>query len=126
MDTEITYDAENLNVTTVMIPFNRTVKKVIPYTGRVVDPAQVPFISRVLPLKKDAAFEFPSLNPQNNTLVPFSVKVVGEETVMNIECYKVEIKHFEGEAMHWVEKASPHRLVRTEQPSQHRITELIQ
>ena len=42
-----------------------------------------------------------------------------------IRCYKIEINDFEGLAIYWVEKDTPHRVIRVEQPGSHRTVELL-
>ena len=54
-----------------------------------------------------------------------STDVVGEATVQGVACYKVEGSDFEGQAIYWIEKAGHHRVIRIEQPTTGRITELM-
>lgn len=126
MEMEARYDNDSLHVATTMKPYGRVMKADLDFKGLVVDPSQVPFMVRVLPLAKDARFEFPSLNPQTNTLTPYTAQVVGEETMANLECFKVACRSFEGAATYWVEKAGRRRVVRIEQSEPHRVTELVQ
>jgi hypothetical protein len=74
-------------------------------------------------LKPGAQFRFASLNPQSNALVPLTLRVLGEEIIQGIPCYKIEGSDFEGQSTSWVEKVGQHRVMRIEQPG--RVTELI-
>jgi hypothetical protein len=54
-----------------------------------------------------------------------STDVVGEATVQGVACYRVEGSDFEGQATYWIEKTGHHRVIRIEQPTTGRITELM-
>jgi hypothetical protein len=106
-----------------MAPYNRAVENTLSCSNLVVDFSQTPLLPRILPLKLEAEFKFESLNPQSNSLVPLTIRVLGEENLRGIASYKVEGHDFEGQSMYWIEKAGLHRVIRIEQPE--RITELI-
>ena len=126
IDTDARYDGGKVQVTTVMQPGSRTIKGEVPYKDVLVDFAQAPFLLRMLPLHADAAFEFTSLNPRNNTLTPWHAKVTGEAKVLDLDSYKVECDDFEGHTVYWIEKSGNHRIVRIEQGGQqHGTLELI-
>jgi len=96
MTTDCSYQRDSLHIATVMSPYDRVVENTLSNSNLVVDFSQAPLLARTLPLKPGAAFEFPSLNPQNNTLVPLTLRVVGEATMQKTECYRVEGSDFEG------------------------------
>ncbi len=123
--TECSYQRDALHIATVIAPFDRVMENTLSNSNLVVDFSQTPLLARTLPLQPGAAFEFMSLNPQNNSLVPLKLRVVGEDTVQKIACYKVEGSDFEGEATYWIEKTGHHRAIRIEQPATGRITELM-
>lgn len=125
MDTQIRYDKSSVNVTTLMEPMNQTIHADVPYSGQIIDSAQIPFLLRTLPLHIGAQFEFTSLNPRNNTLEVFRSTVAGEEIVHNIDSYLVRCHDFEGDTNYWLEKALPHRILRMEQLAQHRMLEIV-
>jgi len=75
---------------------------------------------------KGAQYVFTSLNPQNNSLMPLTMKVTGEGTAQEVECFKVEVNDFEGQSIYWIEKGPHRRVMRVEQPGSHRTTELLQ
>jgi hypothetical protein len=108
-----------------MTPVNRVMENTLSSSNLVVDFSQTPLLARTLLLKSGAEFEFTSLNPQNNSLVPLRLQVVGEATVQGVACYRVEGSDFEGQATYWIEKAGHHRVIRIEQPATGRITELM-
>lgn len=125
MNNETRYESGHLSVTTVVKPYNKILQKDTTVTGRVIDPSQIPFLARFLQLNKNVVFEFNSLNPQTNMIYHLTMKVTGEETIQNVDCYKVEWKDFEGKVICWVEKANRHRPIRIEQPEKNRITEIV-
>lgn len=125
IDTDTQYDGKKVHVVTVMKPTNQTMKADVAYSTPIVDFAQIPFLLRMLPLQKDAQFEFASLNPRSNAMASFKAKVTGEGPVLNIDSYRVQCDDFEGQTVYWVEKAAHHRILRIEQPAQHRTLELI-
>jgi hypothetical protein len=125
MTTDCSYQGDALHIATVMAPSDRIMENTLSSSNLVVDFSQAPLLARTLPLKPGSEFEFTSLNPQNNSLVPLKIRVVGEETVQKINCYKVEGSDFEGQATYWIEKAGHHRVIRIEQPATGRITELM-
>jgi len=125
MTTDCSYKPGQLHIATAIAPFNQVMDNTLPNTNLVVDFSQTPLVARVLPLKPGADFQFTSLSPKSNTLVPLTLRVAGEETIQNIECYKIEGGDFEGQSTYWIEKAGHHRVVRIEQPEASRTTELI-
>lgn len=125
MTTDCFYKEDALDIATVMAPFDRVMENTLSSSNRVVDFSQVPLLARTLPLEPGAKFEFTSLNPQNNSLVPLKIHVVGEEMMKKIACYKIEGSDFEGQATYWIEKAGHHRVIRIEQTNTGRITELM-
>jgi hypothetical protein len=125
MTTDCSYQGDALHIATVMAPFDRVMENTLSSSNRVVDFSQVPLLARTLPLKPGAKFEITSLNPQNNSLVPLKIHVVGEEMMQKIACYKVAGSDFEGQATYWIEKAGHHRVIRIEQADTGRITELM-
>ena len=125
MDTECSYESDRLHIATVMKPYNQTIKNELPFSQMVVDFSQLPLLVRTLPLKIGTELTFQSLNPQTNAIVPFTLKVVGEGVVQKIVCYKVESNDFEGQSILWIEKGDHRRIIRVEQPSTNRVTELI-
>jgi hypothetical protein len=125
MTTECSYTSNALHVATLMSPQNKLMENRIANSEFVVDFSQAPLMARVLPLKVGAEFTFSSLNPQNNTLVPLKIRVVGQETLQNIKCFKVASTGFEGDANYWVEQDGHHRVMRIEQTGSGRVSELI-
>lgn len=79
----------------------------------------------MLPLSAGAQFEFSSLNPRTNKIAPMHVSVTGGESILKIDSYRVDCSDFEGESLYWIEKAAPHRILRIEQPTQHRTLDLV-
>jgi hypothetical protein len=126
METACSYEKDKLHISTLMKPYNQTMKNDHSFSTLVVDFSQLPLIARTLSLNVGAEFGFQSLNPQTNAIVPFTLKVLGEEKIKSVDCYKVESNDFEGRSFFWIEKDSHHRVVRIEQPETNRITELIQ
>jgi len=126
MDTKCTYEKDRLTISTLMMPYQRTVTNSPTFSGRVLDFSQVPLLIRTLPLTRSAEYAFTALNPQTNNLMPLTAKVIGELSVSNVECVQVEVNDFEGQSIYSVEKGAHHRVMRVEQPAVHRVTELIQ
>jgi hypothetical protein len=124
MTSDCSYQPGGLHIATLMAPYDRVVKNSLSFSNLVVDFSQTPLLPRILPLKLNAEFKFDSLNPQSNTLVPLTIRVLGEENIHGISCYRVEGHDFEGQSNYWIEKGGLHRVMRIEQPE--RITELIQ
>ena len=125
MQSDCAYSPGKLRIATVMAPYSRVMDNTLSFSNLVVDFSQAPLLARTLPLKPGAQFKFDSLNPQNNSLVPLTLRVVGEETLQKVACYKVEGTDYEGSATYWVEKADHHRVLRIEQPATGRVTELM-
>ncbi len=126
METKCFYESDKLRITTVMIPYNRVIIDTISSTKPVVDFSQVPILIRMLHLEKGTQFIFTSLNPQTNTLIPLTLKVIGEGYKQQVDCFKVEMNDFEGKSIYWVEKGALRRVMLVEQPESHRTTELLQ
>ena len=126
MTTDCSYGPDRLHIATLMSPYNKIMENTLSCSNLVVDFSQTPLLARTLPLKPGAEFKFTSLNPQSNSLVPLTIRVVATETIQNTECHKVEGTDFEGKATYWIEKAGHHRVMRIEQPDTGRVTELIQ
>ncbi len=125
MTTECSYKGDSVHIATIMTPADRVMENTLSSSNRVVDFSQGPLLARTLPLKPGAKFEFTSLNPQNNSLVPLKIHVVGEETIQKIACYKIAGSDFEGQATYWIEQTGHHRVIRIEQADTGRITELM-
>ncbi len=123
MTSDCSYTADRLHIATLMAPYNRMVDNTLPFAGLVVDFSQTPILPRTLPLKLGAQFKFVSLDPQSNSLVPLTIRVVGEEIIHGTACSKIEGNDFEGQSAYWIEKGVPHRAIRIEQPG--RLTELF-
>jgi hypothetical protein len=123
MTSECSYQPGGLHIATSMAPYNRIVDNTLSFSNLVVDFSQTPLLPRILPLKLNAEFKFDSLSPHSNSLVPLTIRVLGEENICGIACYKVEGHDFEGQSNYWIEKGGLHRVMRIEQPE--RITELI-
>jgi hypothetical protein len=126
MDTKCSYESDHLTISTVMLPYNQTMANSPSFSKPVIDFSQIPLLARTLPLEKGSQYTFTSLNPQNNTLMPLTVKVIGEGSTQDVDCFKVEVNDFEGQSLYWIEKGSRHRVMRVEQPGSHRTTELLQ
>ncbi len=75
-----------------------------------------------LPLEAGAAFKFPVLDAQSGGLENVSIEVMGEEDVMvpagSYATFKVRVKSGDGEQIMYVQKASPHWMVKQEVPAQ--------
>jgi len=125
MTTECSYASNALHIATLMSPQKKLMENRIANSDFVVDFSQAPLMARVLPLKLGAEFTFTSLNPRNNTLVPLKIRVVGQETLQDIKCFKVASAGFEGDANYWVEQDGHHRVMRIEQAGSGRVNELI-
>ena len=123
MTTDCAYEPARLHIATSMTPYNRLVEDTLSFSNLVVDFSQTPLLPRTLPLKPGAEFKFASLNPQSNSLVPLTIRVLGEEIIHEAACYRVEGSDFEGKSTYWIEENAPHRIMRIEQPG--RATELI-
>ncbi len=126
METECLYEKDKLHISTLMKPYNQTMKNDPSFSTLVVDFSQLPLVARTLSLNVGAKYTFQSLNPQTNAIVPLTLKVLGEEKIRDMDCYKVESNDFEGTSLFWIEKGSRRRVVRIEQPETNRVTELIQ
>jgi len=123
---EARYGSGRLSARTVIRPNDRIITKDTSFTGTVVDPVQIPFLVRMLPLTVGAQFAFTSLNPQTGELYPLTIRVVREEVVQKVECYKLLSQEMEGLTLYWIEKAGTHRAIRIEQPTKKRTSELME
>lgn len=126
MDTKCSYDAKGGHISTLMKPYNRVMAADPSSTDRIVDFSQVPLIVRCLDFTVKKEYTFTSMNPQTNTLVPLSLKIVGAEKVKEVECLKIESNDFEGKSFIWLEKGEARRVMKIEQPETKRVTELMQ
>lgn len=124
MATDCDYSADGVRVSTFMLPYNQKLERTLKSNEPFVDFAQTLLLIRSLKLKPNAEFQFTSVNPKNNTLIPTKIHVVAEETVEKIACYKVQLDDFDGRSSIWVEKGGAHRIFKTE-TADGTITELI-
>jgi hypothetical protein len=124
-DTKCNYNDNNLSIETIMKPYGKVMKDDISFNGIVIDFSQIAIIVRTLSYSPGKEYIFNSLNPQKNKLTPMSIKFIGEELINNISCNKIENKDFEGLSIYWIEKESPFRVIKIEQPKENQITELI-
>ena len=125
MTTDCSYGPVALHIATRMSPYKKIMENTLACSNLVVDFSQAPILARTLPLKLGAEFKFTSLNPQANSLVPLTIRVVAAEKIRGADCYKIEATDFEGQAIYWIEKAGHHHVMRIEQPATGRVTELI-
>ena len=125
ISTDCSYESDRLAITTLISPLDKVMADTVRFTTQVMDFSQIPLLPRTLPLKPGAEFKFDMLNPQTNSLVPLTIRVVREEVMRDIACYKVEGSDFEGQFVCWIEKEGHHRLIRIEQPGADRVTELV-
>lgn len=124
MATDCDYSADGVRVSTSMLPYNQKLGRTLKSNERFVDFSQTLLLIRSLRLKPDAEFRFTSVNPKNNTLIPTKIRVVSEETIDKMACYKVQLDDFDGRSSIWVEKGGAHRIFKTE-TADGTITELI-
>jgi hypothetical protein len=125
IETSCQYTGDKIHLSSVIKPYNQTVLFDSAAAGPIVDFSQVPLLGRIISLKPGTRRSFVSINPQSNALVTMTTEVVGTAVVDSIECAKVDMNNFEGLSTYWIEKASPHRAIRIEQPGTHRVTELL-
>ena len=82
----------------------------------------VDFLIGTLPLATGKSFKFPVLDPQSGSLENITIEVVGEEDLMvpagSYSTYKVKVKSGDGEQVMYVQKSSPHVMVKQEVPAQ--------
>lgn len=75
-----------------------------------------------LPLENGKSFKFPVLDAQSGTLENITIEVIGEQDLMvpagSYATFKVKVKSGDGEQIMYVQKASPHWLVKQENPAQ--------
>ncbi len=84
--------------------------------------SSVDVLLSTLPLEMGKTYKFPVLDAQSGKLENLSIEVVGEEDLMvpagTYSTYKVKIKGGDGEQIMYVQKASPHWMVKQENPAQ--------
>jgi zinc protease len=82
----------------------------------------VDFLIGTLPLETGKTFKFPVLDAQSGGMENVTIEVLGEEDLMvpagSYATYKVKVKSGDGEQIMYVQKASPHYLVKQEVPAQ--------
>ncbi len=82
----------------------------------------VDFLIGTLPLETGKTFKFPVLDAQSGGLENVSIDVVGEQDLMvpagSYATYKVKVKSGDGEQVFYVQKTSPHLVVKQENPAQ--------
>lgn len=125
MESDITYTGEKIHLSTLVKPYNRTTGNDLVSKSLVIDPSMIPILPRVLPLETGKSFSFTALDPVKSTLGTYTLKVTSEEVIKGIACFRAETSSFEGRAVVWVEKGTPHRILRMETPEQGGCHELI-
>lgn len=125
MDTKCIYSDSTLKITTQMKPYNTMKETELSFENQIIDFSQIAILLRTLSLKVGDQYSLNSVNPQKNELNPLTINVLREETVRDINCFKVELNTFEGQAFYWIEKESKYRVIRVDQPKDDQITELI-
>jgi len=82
----------------------------------------VDFLVGTLPLETGKTFKFPVLDAQSGGMENITIEVLGEEDLMvpagSYSTYKVKVKSGDGEQIMYVQKTSPHWLVKQEVPAQ--------
>ena len=82
----------------------------------------VDLLLSTLPLEVGASFKFPVLDAQSGGLENLSIEVLADVDVMvpagSYSTYKVRVKSGDGEQIMYVQKASPHWLIKQETPAQ--------
>jgi predicted Zn-dependent peptidase len=82
----------------------------------------VDILISTLPLENGKSFKFPVLDAQSGTLENITIDVMGEEDLMvpagNYATFKIKVKSGDGEQIMYVQKDSPHLLVKQENPAQ--------
>lgn len=82
----------------------------------------VDLLISTLALEPGASWKFPVLDAQSGGLENLSIEVQGEQDVMvpagSYATYKVKVKSGDGEQIMYVQKASPHWLIKQENPAQ--------
>jgi hypothetical protein len=125
MESDSVYTGETIRLSTLVKPYNRTTGNDLVSKSFTVDPSLIPILPRVLPLEAGKEFSFAALDPVKNALGAYALKVIGEEAIQNIPCFRAETSSFEGKAVVWVEKGTPHRIMKVETPGQNAVHELI-
>jgi predicted Zn-dependent peptidase len=84
--------------------------------------ACVEFVIATLPLGETRSYKFPTLDVQSGSLQNVTVTVEGEEDLMvpagSFATYKVRLKTADGEQLLFVQKDSPHVVIKQEIPAQ--------
>ena len=124
-DTKCDYNGNNLLIETMMKPYGKVSKENIESNNPIIDFSQIAILIRMLNYANDIEYTFNSLDPQKNKLIPLSIQYLGEESINEIVCNKIEKNDFEGLSIYWVEKESPFRVIRIEQPKEKQVTQLI-
>ncbi|HXV14334.1 MAG TPA: insulinase family protein [Candidatus Krumholzibacteria bacterium] len=82
----------------------------------------VDFLVGTLPLETGKTFKFPVLDTQSGGMENVTIEVVGEQDLMvpagSYSTYKIKVKSGDGEQVFYVQKTSPHLLVKQENPAQ--------
>jgi len=91
--------------------------------------ACVEYVIATLPLGETRSYKFPTLDVQSGNLENVSITVEGEEELMvpagSFATYKLRIKTGDGEQTLFVQKASPHFVIKQEIPAQ-RVSIVLQ
>jgi hypothetical protein len=94
----------------------------VPLVKGAILKSAVDFLIGTLPLETGKTFKFPVLDAQSGGMENVTIEVLGEEDLMvpagSYATYKVKVKSGDGEQMMYVQKASPHYLVKQEVPAQ--------
>ncbi len=125
LTTDCDYSNGRVHIVTLMSPYNQKLERTLKSEEQFVDFSQTLLLVRSLNLTGVAEFRFATVNPKNNTLAPMQIRVVSEETILRVPCYRIELRDFEGRSSLWVEKGSAHRVIRTEKEDG-TVIELIQ
>ncbi len=125
MNTRCEYEKDSVHIVTDMEPYHQRLEKTLMAGLHFIDFSQIPFVPIMLRLAKGAEFSFSSINPRTNSEVACELKVVGEEKVDGINCFKLETKDFEGESLYWIEQGGTHRILRIDQPTVLRTSHLM-
>jgi hypothetical protein len=84
--------------------------------------SSVDFLIGTLALETGKTYKFPVLDAQSGGLENVTIEVLGEQDLMvpagSYSTYKVKVKSGDGEQVMYVQKTSPHWLVKQEVPSQ--------
>lgn len=108
------YSEYGVRVSTVMLPYNQKIERTLNSDEPFIDLSQTLLLIRGLKLKPGAEFRFASVNPRSNSLAQTKIRVISEDSIEKISCYKVLLEDFEGRSSIWVEKGGTRRILRTE------------